>query len=54
MNLPDDIRLKIETSADKDIFLDVVERLQNEKMVISHDVLAAIRATIDLTKEVVE
>ncbi len=54
MNLPDDIRLKIDASKDKDIFLEVVERLQSERVVISDDVLAAIRATIDLTKEVVE
>jgi hypothetical protein len=54
MDLPEDIRRKIETSGDKEIFLEVVSRLQSEKVEITHDVLAAIRATIDLTKDVVE
>jgi hypothetical protein len=34
--------------------LDVVKRLQSEGVVITHDVLAAIQATIDLTREVAE
>lgn len=54
MDLPEDIRLKIEASTDKEIFLEVVNRLQSERMVITHDVLPAIKATIDLTKEVFE
>jgi len=54
MGLPEDIRLKIGASTDKEIILEVVNRLQSEKVVITHDVLAAIKATIDLTKEVVE
>ncbi len=54
MDLPEDIRLKIEASTDKEIYLEVLERLQSESVVITQDVLAAIKATIDLTKEVVE
>jgi hypothetical protein len=35
MDLPEDIRLKkIEASKDKDIFIDVVNRLQSERVVI--------------------
>jgi len=51
MDLPEDIRLKIEANSDKETFLDVVNRLQSERVVITHDVLAAIQATIDLTRE---
>jgi hypothetical protein len=54
MKLPDDIRSKIEGNAEKDLFLDVLSRLQSEGVPITNDVLAAIQATIDLTKEVVE
>jgi hypothetical protein len=37
----------------KETVLDVVKRLQSERVAItSHDVLAAIQATIDLTREV--
>jgi hypothetical protein len=54
MDLSDDIRLKIEASTYKEIIVDVVDRLQKEGVVISHDVLAAIQATIDLTRSVEE
>jgi transcriptional regulator of NAD metabolism len=54
MDLPDDIRRKIEENPEKETFLQVVERLQKEGVVITHDVLAAIQATIDLTEEVIE
>ena len=54
MELPEDIRLKIEASIYKETILDVVDRLQKEGVVITHDVLAAIQATIDLTRSVEE
>jgi hypothetical protein len=54
MYLPEDIRLKIEANTYKETILDVVERLQKEGVVITHDVLAAIQATIDLTRDVEE
>ena len=54
MDLPEDIRLKIEANTYKEIIVDVVERLQKEGVVITHDVLAAIQATIDLTRDVEE
>jgi hypothetical protein len=54
MALPEDIRLKIEASIYKEIIVDVVSRLQSEGVVITHDVLAAIQATIDLTRAVEE
>lgn len=54
MDLPEDIRVKIEASAYKETVLDVVNRLRNEGVVITHDVLAAIQATIDLTRETAE
>jgi hypothetical protein len=54
MDLPVDIRLKIEASTYKETIVDVVDRLQKEGVVITHDVLAAIQATIDLTRSVEE
>jgi len=54
MALPEDIRLKIEASIFKELMVDVVSRLQSEGVVITHDVLAAIQATIDLTRGVEE
>ena len=54
MDLPEDIRLKIEANTYKEIFVDVVSRLRSEGEVITHDVLAAIQATIDLTRDVEE
>jgi hypothetical protein len=54
MDLPEDIRLKIEANQDKETFLEVVNRLQSEGVIITHDVFAAIQATIDLTKEAIE
>jgi hypothetical protein len=54
MDLPEDIRLKIEANTYKETIVDVVERLQKEGVVITHDVLAAIQATIDLTRAVEE
>jgi hypothetical protein len=54
MELPEDIRLKIEANIYKETIVDVVERLQKEGVVITQDVLAAIQATIDLTRAVEE
>ncbi len=54
MDLPEDIRRKIDASTEKEIVLDVVNRLQSERVVITHDVLAAIKATLDLSKGIVE
>ena len=54
MDLPVDIRLKIEASTYTETIVDVVDRLQKEGVVITHDVLAAIQATIDLTRAVEE
>ena len=50
MELPVDIRRKIEKSGNKDIILDVVSWLQSEGIEITHDVIAAIVATIAMTK----
>ena len=47
-------RRKIEANQDKETFLEVVNRLQSERVVITHEVFAAIQATIDLTKEAIE
>jgi hypothetical protein len=54
MGLQEDIRLKIEANTYKEVIVDVVDRLQKEGVVITHDVLAAIQATIDLTRAVEE
>ena len=49
MNLPQDIRLKIEKSADKEEILQVVNRLQSDGVAITQDVYAAIEATLEFT-----
>jgi mannitol/fructose-specific phosphotransferase system IIA component (Ntr-type) len=54
MDLPEDIRLKIEANTDKETILEVVNRLQSDGVVITHDVFAAIQATLDLTNETIE
>ena len=54
MELPADIRLAIEKSRDRDTIRDVVSRLQSEGVKITHDVLAAIVATIAMTEGIVE
>ena len=54
MDLPEDIRLQIEANTDKETILEVVNRLQSEGVVITHDVFAAIQATLDLTNETIE
>ncbi len=54
MDLPEDIRLKIEANTDKETILEVVNRLQSEGVVITRDIFAAIQATLDLTKETIE
>jgi hypothetical protein len=50
MNLPEDIRLKIEQSADREEILQVVSRLQSDGVAITHDVYAAIITTLESTK----
>jgi hypothetical protein len=50
VELPEDIRRTIEKSGDQDTILDVVSRLQSEEVKITHDVIAAIVATIAATK----
>jgi hypothetical protein len=50
MELPEDIRRMIEKNSDQDTILDVVSRLQSEGVKITHDVIAAIVATIAATK----
>jgi len=47
-------RLNIETGTDKELFLEVVAQLQNEGVVITDDVFVVIKATVDLTKEILE
>ena len=50
MELPEDIRREIEKSRDRDTILDVVSRLQSDGVKITHDVVAAIVATIGMTE----
>ena len=50
MKLPEDIRLKIEKSADKEDILLLLARLESDGVVITHDVYAAIVATLEHTK----
>jgi hypothetical protein len=50
MKLPEDIRLKIEKSADKEDILLLLARLESDGVAITHDVHAAIVATLEYTK----
>ena len=50
MNLPNDIRLKIEKSSDKEDILLLLARLENDGVTITNDVYAAMVATLDYTK----
>jgi hypothetical protein len=54
MDLPDDIRLRIDNSRDKDVIMEVVTRLQSEGVTITQDVVAAIVATLQITEGVIE
>jgi spore coat polysaccharide biosynthesis protein SpsF (cytidylyltransferase family) len=54
MDLPDDIRLRIDNSRDKDVIMEVVTRLQSEGVTITQDVIAAIVATLQITEGVIE
>jgi hypothetical protein len=54
MELPEDIRREIEKSRDREIIQEVVSQLQSDGIVITRDILAAIRATIAVTEGVVE
>ena len=51
MDLPEDIRLKIEANTDKETILEVVNRLQSEGVVITGDIFAATQATLDRNRE---
>ena len=53
MELPEDIRRKIEESHDPETIRDVVSRLQSDGVKITDDVLAAIVATIAMTQGIV-
>ena len=50
MELPENIRREIEKSGNQDTILDVVRRLQSQGVEITHDVIAAIVATIAMTE----
>jgi predicted transcriptional regulator len=54
MELSEDIRREIEKSRDRETILEVVSQLQSDGVVITRDILAAIRATIAVTEGVVE
>jgi hypothetical protein len=54
MELPEDVRRAIQKNSDRDTILDVVSRLQSDGVKITHDVIAAIVATIAMTQGVVE
>jgi hypothetical protein len=50
MNLPNDIRLKIENSPDKEDILLLLARLESDGVTITNDVYAAIVTTLEYTK----
>jgi hypothetical protein len=47
MKLPEDIRLKIEKRADKEDILLLLARLESDSVAITHDVYAAVVATLE-------
>jgi hypothetical protein len=50
MDLPNDIRLKIENSPDKEDILLLLARLESDGVPITNDVYAAIVTTLEYTK----
>ena len=50
MKLPEEIRLKIEKSADKEDILLLLARLESDGVEITRDVYAAIVATLEYTR----
>jgi hypothetical protein len=54
MELPEDIRVEIENSSERDTIMEVVSRLQADGVTITHDVIAAIVATMEKADGVVE
>ena len=50
MKLPEDIRLKIEKSADKEDILLLLARLESDGVAITHDVYAAVVARVHETR----
>ena len=54
MDLPDDIRLRIDSSGYKDVIMEVIPRLQSEGVTITKDVVAAIVATLRVSEGVIE
>jgi hypothetical protein len=50
MKLPEDIRLQIEKSADREDILLLLARLESDGVAITPDVYAAIVATLEYTK----
>jgi hypothetical protein len=54
MPLSDDIRLRVEKSAYRDVIMEVVPQLQNDGVTITPDIIAAIEATLRATEGVVE
>jgi hypothetical protein len=54
MDLPEDVRLKIEQRGDKNEILEVMRSLQSDGITITSDVYAAIVTTLRLTREIVD
>ena len=54
MKLPENIRIEIEKNGDKEVILEVVNRLQSDGVAITRDIGAAIIATIESSKGVLE
>jgi hypothetical protein len=53
-DLPEDIRKEIETHGDWELITEIVGRLQGEGIKITHDVLAAIKMTLQTSDGAVE
>ncbi|MCC6888800.1 MAG: hypothetical protein IT536_09720 [Hyphomicrobiales bacterium] len=54
MDLPETIRLQLEQSTDKDLILEVIRYLQSNGTAVTQDVYAAIVATLQLNREIID
>jgi hypothetical protein len=44
----------VKSENEKELFLEIANQLQSEGVAVTHDVFAVVKATVDLTKEILE
>ena len=50
MDLPEDVRKEIETCSARDTIMEIAGRLQGDGIKITHDVIAAIKMTLEVSE----